>query len=176
MSVLIVKLRKLLQDRKREVVAILLISIVAIVTAALLPASELSINDSCEVTGPTQKLKSIIQGKRYWVKQLQLLDNEMPYREKSLEFTRAFQNFNNNKENNKEIINDIRKQNEFMAEELYSRFPELRPSPEEKAASKLQRQAAADWEAQFLKEREQTDTKRIRILKLCRPIILAATQ
>lgn len=172
MSVLIVKLRKLLQNRKREVVAILLVSIVGIVIAALLPVSELSINDSCEVTGPIQKLKSAIQGKRYWIKQLQLLDKEIPSLERSLEFIRNFQNFNNNKE----ITNDILKQNKLIEEELYSRFPELRPSPQEAAAAKLQRKEAAIWEAQFLQELEQTDTNRIRILKLCRPIILAATQ
>ena len=171
MHVLIAKLRKLLQDRRLEVVAILLVSIVAIVIAALLPANSLSLNDSCEVTGPVQKLKSTIQGKRYWVKQLQLLDKEIPLLERQLEFTRILQNFNNN--------NDSLEQNKDIkeAEEiLYSKYPKFRPSPEELRKRQMQRQAAAIWEAQFLQELEQTDTKRIRILKLCRPIILAATQ
>lgn len=172
MRVLIAKLRKLLQDRKRGVVVILLVSIVVITIAALLPASELSISDSCEVAGPIQKLKSITQGKRYWVKQLQLLDKEIPSLERSLEFIRNFQNIRKNKK-----INDTLKQNEkLMEEKLYSISPELRPSPQQAATDEMQRQAAAIEEAQFLQTLEKTNAKRVKILKLCRPTILAATQ
>ena len=47
---------------------------IAVVTTALLPSTELSITDSWQIDGPIQKLKSALQGQRYWVKQLQLLD------------------------------------------------------------------------------------------------------
>lgn len=54
---------------------------IAVVTTALLPSTELSITDSCQIDGPIQKLKSAVQGHRYWVKQLQLLDEEVRYLE-----------------------------------------------------------------------------------------------
>lgn len=51
---------------------------IAVATTALLPSTELSITDSCQIDGPIQKLMSALQGQRYWVKQLQLLDEPQP--------------------------------------------------------------------------------------------------
>ena len=47
---------------------------IAVATTALLPSTELSITDLCQISGPIQPLKSAVQGQRYWVKQRQLLD------------------------------------------------------------------------------------------------------
>ncbi|MEX2164004.1 MAG: hypothetical protein WD823_07150 [Sulfuricaulis sp.] len=168
--ILIAELRKLLHDRKRKAIAVLLVGIVATAIAALLPASELSINDSCEVSGPIQRLKSIIQGKRFWVKQLQLLDNEVRHLEELPERIRSTQVVVNEK------TKDILKQNERFMEEQYSKHPKLRPSPQQALADELRRQADAIEHAQLLQTLEQINAKRIGFLKSCRRAILAAAQ
>ena len=53
----------------------------AVATAALLPSIELSVSDSRQIAGPGQKLKSVVQGQRYRVTQLQLLAEEGRYLE-----------------------------------------------------------------------------------------------
>ena len=50
-------------------------------TTALLLSTELSLTDSCQIDGPIRKLKSVVQGQRYWVKQLQLLDEKVRHLE-----------------------------------------------------------------------------------------------
>lgn len=164
---MITKLKKLLQNRKWEVIAILLVCVVAV--GALLPSTELSINDSCEVTGPIQKLKSITQGERYWVKQLELLDKKVRYLEEYPEIIRSTQ-----KMADEELKNILEKIEKDM-EETYLKYPELRPSPQQTMADELRRQADDIEHAQLLQTIEQIYAKDIKLLKLCRPTILAAT-
>lgn len=71
---------------------------------------------------------------------------------------------------------DILEENEKFMEEQYSKYPELRPSPQKTVADELRRQADAIERAQLLQTIDQMYAKRIRLLKLCRPTILAATQ
>ena len=66
---------------KGNTIAVVVVRAIAVATTALLPSIELSITDSCQIAGPIQKLKSAGQGQRYWVKQLQLLDEEVRYLE-----------------------------------------------------------------------------------------------
>jgi len=150
------------------VIALFLLSLGAM--AALLPTTELSINDSCEVTGPIQKLKSITQGERYWVKQLELLDKKIRYLEEYPEIIRSTQ-----KMADKEFKNILEKSEKDM-EETYSKYPELRPSPQQTIADELRKHADDIEHAQLLQTIEQIYAKDIKLLKLCRPKILAATQ
>jgi hypothetical protein len=66
---------------KGSTIAVVVVRAIAVATTALLPSTELSITDSCQIAGPIQKLKSAGQGQRYWVTQLQLLDEEVRYLE-----------------------------------------------------------------------------------------------
>ena len=54
---------------------------IAVAIAAVLPSLELSITDLRQIAGPIQKLKSAVQGYRYWVTQLQFLAEEVRYLE-----------------------------------------------------------------------------------------------
>ena len=58
---------------------------IAVVTTALLPSTALPSTDSCQSDGPIQELKSAVQGKHGWVKQLQLLDEEVRHLEAQAE-------------------------------------------------------------------------------------------
>jgi hypothetical protein len=62
-------------------IAVIVDCAIAVVASTLLPSTALSFTDSCQIDGPIQKLKSAVQGKRYWVKQLRLLDEEVRYLE-----------------------------------------------------------------------------------------------
>ena len=55
---------------KGSAIAVVVGCAMAVATTALLPSTELSITDSCQIDGPIQTLKSALQGQRYWVKQL----------------------------------------------------------------------------------------------------------
>jgi hypothetical protein len=66
---------------KGSTIAVVVVCAIGVATTALLPSIELSMTDSCEIAGPIQKLKSAVQGQRYWVKRLQLLDEEVRYLE-----------------------------------------------------------------------------------------------
>lgn len=46
---------------------------ITMATIALLPPTELSVSDLCEIDSPIQKLKSTVQARCYWIKQLQVL-------------------------------------------------------------------------------------------------------
>jgi hypothetical protein len=167
---LIANFRKLLQDRKRKAIAVIGGSAIAITITALLPSTELSINDSCQISGPIQKLKSGVQGQRYWTKQLQLLDEEVRYLEAQPERIRKVQQMVDEKTDEA-----LEKNREFM-EEIYLKHPELRPSPHQTMANELQKQADAIERAELLEKLEQLRTQRLMALKSCRPVILAATQ
>ena len=66
---------------KGSAIAVVVGCAMAVAATALLPSMALSITDSCQSAGPIQKPKSAVQGHRFWVKQLQLLDDEMQYLE-----------------------------------------------------------------------------------------------
>jgi hypothetical protein len=66
---------------KGSTIAVVAGCTIAVALAAVLPSIELSITDSRQIAGPIQKLKSAVQGHRYWVTQLQLLAEEVRYRE-----------------------------------------------------------------------------------------------
>ena len=163
-------LHKLLLNRKRKAAAILFSCAIAIAIISLFPSTELSINDSCQISGPLQKLKSIVQGRRYWAKQLQLLDQEMQYLEAQPEKIRKVQQMVNEK------TNEVLEQNRQFMEELYSKHPELRPSPNQIVADDLRKQADAIEHAELLGKLEQLNAQRIIKLKSCRSIILEVTQ
>ena len=66
---------------KGSTIAVVVGCAMAVATAALLPSLELSVTDSRQIAGPGQKLKSVVQGQRYRVTQLQLLAEEGRYLE-----------------------------------------------------------------------------------------------
>lgn len=161
---------KLLQNRKRKAIAVLFGCAIPIVVIALLPPTELSFNDSCQISGPIQKLKSSVQGKHYWAKQLQLLDEEVRYWEAQPE------RFKNVQQMAQKRVNEALAKNRQFMEEIYSKYPELRPSPHQTMADELRKQADAIEHAELLEKLEQLRTQRLMTLKSCRPVIIAATQ
>lgn len=152
------------------VLAAILCCAVVLGTAAALPSDILSINDKCEVSGPIQKLKSIVQGKGYWVGQLQLLDQEIIQLETQPDMIRAAQEKINS------TTSEVLEKNRQSMEELFLKHPQLRPSEGQIVASELRKQANAIEHAEFMVKLEQLLFQRAATLKLCRPIILDATQ
>lgn len=135
----------------------------------MLPSNTLSINDNCEVLGPIQKLKSIVQGKGYWVGQLRLLDQEIVDLETQPDIIRGAQ------EKIKATTSEVLEKNRQSMEELFLKYPRLRPSEGQVVASELRKQASAIEHAEFMEKLEQLLFQRAATLKLCRPIILEAT-
>lgn len=74
-----------------------------------------------------------------------------------------------------EELKNILEKIEKDMEETYLKYPELRPSPQQTMADELRRQADDIEHAQLLQTIEQIYAKDIKLLKLCRPTILAAT-
>ena len=142
---------------------------IALATTALLPSTELSITDSCQIDGPIQKLKSAVQGQRYWVNQLQLLDEEVRYLETQPERITKVQQMVDEK------TTEVLEKNRQFMEELYSKYPELRPAPRQRVADELRKQADAIEFAEVLDRLERMNAKRIRSLAACRHAIFAAT-
>jgi hypothetical protein len=68
-----------ISDSQESTIAVVVGCAIAVATTELLPSKELSITDSCQIACLIQKLTSAVQGQRYWVKQLQLLDEEVRY-------------------------------------------------------------------------------------------------
>lgn len=156
-------------NSKRISIAVALLSVFALITAALLPSTELSITDSCQIDGPMQKLKSVAQGARFWDRQLQLLDETVGDLEAQPGKMRKAQQMAVEKTH--EAIERARQ----SMEEIYSKLPELRPSPRQRIADSLREQADGIEFDEVLDKLEEINDKRIRILASCRPAILAAT-
>lgn len=167
---MIANFRKLLQGRKRKVLAGLGGSAIAITITALLPSTELSINNSCQISGPIQKLKSGVQGQRYWAKQLQLLDEEV------LDLMTRPERIRKEQQMADEKVSEALKKTRQIMEEMYSKYPELRPSPQEIIASELRKRADALEYAGLIEKIKQISAKRISVLSSCRPVILSASQ
>jgi hypothetical protein len=89
------------------------------------PVNYQAFDSSCRVQGFVPGLQAKIQGKRFWVKQLELLDEELlrPSPEEAL------------KQSQKEIAQ--------MMEDLYQRTPDLRPSPQQIEVDRLRKESAA---------------------------------
>jgi arsenate reductase-like glutaredoxin family protein len=151
--------------------------VITITILALVPSTHLSIDDSCNISGPIEKLKLGIQGKRYWANQLQLLDNTVQdleaQPEKQERLRRALQTMD---EKTDEIIENNRR----SMEELYLKHPELRPSPQHTLAQELRKRADAIERPAALETFDQLSAQsnalRLMALKSCRPIIFSATQ
>lgn len=152
------------------VLAVMLCCAVVLGAAAALPSNILSINDNCEVSGPIQNLKSIVQGKGYWVGQLRLLDQEIIHLETQPDIIRAMQ------EKVNAMTSEVLERNRQSMEELFLKHPELRPSEGQIVASELRKQANAIEHAELMEKLEQLLFQRTATLKLCRPIILEATR
>jgi hypothetical protein len=149
---------------KRKAISVIGAVVVTISIAAILPSTELSINKSCDISGPAQKLKLAVQGKRYWAKQLELLDDEVRDIETHPERMRRLQIAN-------EGMSEILEKHRQSMEELYSKFPELRPSPQQTLAQELRKRADA-IEGTWLQERmNEVRTQRLLALEACRGVI-----
>jgi len=143
---------------------------IVIAAVAFFPTTELSFNESCEVAGSIQKLKSIVQGKRYWTMQLQLLDQEVQYLDTLPERIRKVQQIVDEK------TNEALEKNRLYMEELYSKHPELRPSRNQVIADELRKKANALEHAASLEDLQRLNAKRILALRTCRPTILQMAQ
>jgi hypothetical protein len=150
-------------------IAVVVGSAIAAATTALLPSTEISITDSCQIDSRIQKLKSAVQGQRYWVKQLQLLDDKVRYLEVQPERITKVQQMVDEK------TTEVLEKNRQFLEELYSKYPEFRPPPGQTVANELRKQADAIEHAEVLDRLERMIAKRIRSLESCRPAIFAAT-
>ena len=154
---------------KGIMIAVVVGCAIAVATTALLPSTELSITDSCQIAGPMQKLKSAVQGQRYWVKQLQLLDENVRDLETLPE--RIAKSQQRVDEKTTEVLERSRQ----SMEELYSKYPKFRPSPTQEMADALRKRADAIEHAEVLDRIERMSAERIRSLASCRPAVFAAT-
>ena len=153
---------------KRITIVVFLGCAIAVATTALLPSTELTITDSCQISGPMQKLKSVAQGSRFWDKQLQLLDDTVQDLEAQPESMRKTQQMSV-----KAFHEALEMARQQMAE-TYSKYPELRPLPRQTIAGTLREQADAIEFAGALDMLARGKAQRIRSLASCRPAILAA--
>jgi len=85
------------------------------------PVGYLAFDASCRVQGFVPSLQARIQEKRFWRRQLELLDEEL--QRPSIE----------------DVLQDVSQ----SIEDLYQRYPDLRPSPRQIEADRLRKEAAA---------------------------------
>lgn len=134
----------------------------------IVPSTQLAFTDSCQIDGPIQKLKALVQGRRYWANQLALLDAEIQRLESQPDTIKRMQAIVD------EQVRDVLKRSRQSMEELYSRYPDLRPSRSQIQADELRNRADAIEHAEMLKTLERLNAHRLTELKSCRPILLAA--
>jgi hypothetical protein len=164
-------------NRTRKTIGLIAPGMLTITILALIPSTQLSIDDSCHISGRIEELKTRIQGKRYWVNQLQMLDKEVRYLEASPEMReklrRALQAMD-------ERAGEIHENSLQVLEEQYLKHPELRAEREfalaqelRKQADSVERTAALNLADRLIADR---NAERLLLLKSCRPVILAATE
>ena len=135
----------------------------ALTTCAIRPASELSVNTSCELDGPIAKLKAATQGRAFWEMQRRYLEGEIAWEEDAPR----------RQAERKEDLDRILADADESIEEIYKRSPSLRPSAAESAADELRAQADALERAELNAWLERGRLERIERFKQCLPIIEA---
>lgn len=138
--------------------------------AALRAPSKLMVNQSCEPDGPVAKLKSAVQGRAFWERQLEHLDRDVAWHA-AVPARRARLNSELDRLNS-ELDRRVTEFKEYR-EKLYAKYPDLRPSPAQRAAEELRDQADELEDAELSAWLEQKRVEIILWLQRCRPIVQA---
>lgn len=151
---------------------VLLLLFVLLVTLAVgyWPSDELSITQSCEPKGALASFKALLQGDRFWNSQLRHLDKEVAWTRQRLERRAKAQRYNERPE---------RKSNKAM-EELYAKYPNLRPSAAETAAKEeaeaLRERADAIEQTALAEKEKRVFMKWLAELEECRPVLVSRSR
>ena len=152
-----------MKDRLTIVAILSAVLLAAFMTVAFLPKFELDINEQCEPKGLDSRLKASMQGQRFWIRQLR-------YLERAIEDMEAIPG------KVQELERTVRSTFAWMDsvnEDLYRRFPEMRPTPREAAARHLQREAESIERVEGFRQMELMSREFMRPLLACRSRLVA---
>lgn len=165
--------------------AIVLAILVAIVAATgLTDQSSYALNRKCEPEGFASRLRAAFQGRAYWVAQLKLLDESTVVTAKSLanaiEETSKVGTVSEEAEKFLRQPNPAVEQANRVLEDVYSKYPKIRPSPASVEVDQLRAQAnaleLADMAAQIRKMNVESMTERLDQMHTCRPEVMKKAQ
>jgi len=143
-------------------ILLLTIGVTALI-ALLWPPQRLSVTESCNPDGTVSRVKALVQGRRWWRYQLGFLDLEIQRcKDEPARHARI-----------RADVEALKTQTRQTMEGLYKEHPELRPSPEQRAADELRAQADALEQAELEEFIEKARVKELEWLSACRPQIQA---
>ena len=135
--------------KKNAIILVIVSAIVAVVLEAVNPASELLISNTCKPEGHIAKLKSFVQGSKFWAGQIEHLDRRVRFLETEPERRKKLQ----------AQIDEALEETEKFMEAQHFKYPSLRP-------------AMADKLAEVQATLHDLEIKEIERLSVCRLLLL----
>jgi hypothetical protein len=146
------------EERSLRAKPILLLLAVPVIALAVgfWPSGDLAITQECEPQDVLASFKAALQGDRFWSRQLQHLDKEVEWIHWLFEMRASSARGKNG-----------------AVEELYTKYPKLRPSGAEEEADALRRRADAIDQIALEEKEKRVFGKRLAELENCRPMLVS---
>lgn len=127
------------------------------------PHGHLAITQSCEPQGALASARAYLQGSQFWRQQLQYLDKQVAWiLREPIRRAQA-----------QEVGDRLEREADRTMEELYAKYPNLRPSAAEQSADELRHRADAIEQADSDAGMDQILAQRLVELEKCRPVLLS---
>jgi hypothetical protein len=127
------------------------------------PEAGVAIDDACKPSGTIPLVRSLVQGERFWSRQIENIDSRLITMKRQAEIAAAA---------NLKLEATLRRSEEMLSD-LYAKNPARRPSPGTLAAEALREQASDIESAEMQEFMDKAIAKRGHVLRTCRNQIAA---